>query len=63
MVQAAYGSGISFGIGGSPKALEGFSVSSIHTDFMVGGSEVAVEGLTRQGARVPIIRDTRWVLV
>jgi aminopeptidase len=34
--------------------------SSIHIDFMVGGNDVAVTGLTRDGERVPVLRDGSW---
>ena len=40
----------------------GVNQSSVHVDFMVGGPEVAVEGVTRDGAVVPIIRDDAWQL-
>jgi aminopeptidase len=40
----------------------GVNVSTIHIDFMVGGPEVDVDGVTRDGDRVPLLRDERWVL-
>ena len=36
--------------------------SSIHVDFMIGGDEVAVTGITRAGDDVPVLRDGVWQL-
>jgi aminopeptidase len=34
--------------------------SSIHVDFMIGGDEVDVTGITRAGERVPVLRGGSW---
>jgi aminopeptidase len=36
--------------------------SSIHLDFMVGSAEVDVTGITRDGERVPVLRESAWQL-
>ena len=34
--------------------------SDIHIDFMIGSNDVAVTGITREGDRVPVLRDGTW---
>jgi len=34
--------------------------SQIHIDFMIGSSEVAVTGVSRAGAEIPLLRDGTW---
>ena len=34
--------------------------SSIHVDFMIGSPEVDVTGITREGERIPVLRDSSW---
>ncbi|HEY7623118.1 MAG TPA: aminopeptidase [Solirubrobacteraceae bacterium] len=36
--------------------------SSIHVDFMIGGDDVAVTGVTREGEDLPVLRDGAWQL-
>jgi len=57
----AYGAGLSLGVEGDPPP-EGLNTSSVHTDFMVGGPEIAVDGLTRDGRTVPLLREDLWQL-
>ena len=57
----AYGFAILEAIRGEPG--EGVnSTAPIHTDFMVGGPEVDVDGLTADGKAIPILREDVWQL-
>jgi aminopeptidase len=64
----AYGRGIAECVDGS-KGLDetaqqeaGVNQSTVHTDFMIGGPEVDVDGVRESGEAVPIIRDNDWQL-
>ena len=64
----AYGAGILDAIpeGGDKTGAElaelGFNDSTIHTDFMIGGPEVEVDGVEPGGAAVPVLRGDAWQL-
>jgi aminopeptidase len=44
------------------RAERGFNVSGIHQDMMIGGPEIATDGLDAAGNATPILRDDVWVL-
>ncbi len=63
----AYGAAVSGvegtdGLGPDGLRARGVNVASIHTDFMIGGPDVAVDGVTRLGETVPILREDVWQL-
>jgi aminopeptidase len=64
----AYGQGFPFAVDGAEdlgpeeQHAAGISHSSIHTDLMIGGPEVDVDGITKDGGEVPIIRADAWQL-
>jgi aminopeptidase len=57
----AYGAAYAEAVEGDPPA-EGFNVSTVHTDVMIGGPEVAVDAITRDGREVPLLRQDVWQL-
>jgi aminopeptidase len=57
----AYGAAVS--VGHAPDAdADGVNVATIHTDFMIGGPDVDVDGVDRDGRVHPLLRDNRWQL-
>ncbi len=56
----ALGSAYAFTAGEADQ--ERLNRSAIHVDFMIGGPEVEVTGLTAGGERVPVLRGGRWQL-
>ena len=40
----------------------GVNQSSIHTDFMIGSDDLEVDGITKQGEAVPLLRNGDWQL-
>ena len=60
----AYGAGFPMAAGEPDDDLlgSGINVSAVHTDFMIGGAEVDVDGLDADGNATPIIRGDVWQL-
>jgi len=57
----AYGAAYAEAVDGEPPN-DGFNASSVHTDFMIGGPDVTVDAVTRDGDVVPLLRDDVWQL-
>jgi aminopeptidase len=56
----AYGNGFSYAVGDERDRAAGLNESAVHTDFMVGGPEVEIEGKDRTGSCTPIMRDNEF---
>jgi aminopeptidase len=56
----AYGGGFTYCVEDEADRAAGLNISGVHTDFMVGGPEVQIEGKEPGGAWIPIIRDNEF---
>ncbi len=56
----AYGSAYAEAVEGG--VIEGVNVSTVHTDFMIGGPDVDVDAVLRDGSTVPLLRNDVWQL-
>ena len=56
----AYGAAYAEAVDGG--LIEGVNVSTVHTDFMIGGPEVDVDAVTWDGRTVPLLREDVWQL-
>ena len=56
----AYGAGFAYCVEDEADRAAGMNLSAIHTDFMVGGPEVEVDGKEPGGAWVPILRNNEF---
>ncbi|HKV89232.1 MAG TPA: aminopeptidase [Candidatus Dormibacteraeota bacterium] len=58
----AYGAGFAYAVADEKDRAAGLNESKVHTDFMVGGPEVEIEGRASKGAWVPVIKDNEFQL-
>jgi len=64
----AYGTGFAFVVDGATgmtaeeRIEAGLNQSKIHTDLMIGGPDVEVDGITPGGEAVPLLRGDAWQL-
>lgn len=58
----AYGAGFAFCIDDEADRAAGLNDSGVHTDFMVGGPDVEIDGKARNGAWMPILRGNEFQL-
>jgi aminopeptidase len=56
----AYGAGFAFAVEEEADRAAGLNESAVHTDFMVGGPEIEIDGKQRSGAWVPILRSNEF---
>jgi aminopeptidase len=50
------------GLPAEERIARGLNAANDHVDFMIGGPEVAVDGITTDGRVLPLLRADEWVL-
>ena len=58
----AYGAGFTYCVDDEVDRTAGLNESAVHTDFMVGGPEVEIDGRERGGAWVPVLHDNEFLI-
>ena len=65
----AWGTGFPFSLPGGGAGLtpdemvaRGLNQSAVHTDVVIGGPGVSVDGIAKDGTTTPVISDDAWVL-
>lgn len=61
-IGAAYASNITGGKTDKPEDLakRGWNISDVHVDFMIGSSDMMIDGVTHDGTVVPVFRSGDW---
>ncbi|HEY3183480.1 MAG TPA: aminopeptidase, partial [Gaiellaceae bacterium] len=52
--------GNAYAVGVGEEDVPRINTSAIHIDFMIGGDDVDVTGLTRGGEEIPVLRGGAW---
>ena len=55
----AFGQGLALAVEGQ-RDIERINTSEIHIDFMIGGEDIQVTGITRDGDQVPVLLNGTW---
>ena len=63
-IGAAYATSVEGGAEFTEEELEaaGLNRSDVHVDFMIGSSQMDIDGIREDGTRVPVFRNGDWAI-